>query len=59
MQAPLYAESQSAKGAHNHKNFRDSEGHWFGLTTRARVAYASKDRVGQDTISYEDLADPK
>ncbi len=41
------------------QNFRDSEGHWFGLTTRARVAYASKERVGQDTLSYEELADPK
>jgi len=40
-------------------HFRDPEGHWIGLTTRARVIYASKDRVDQDTITYEDLADPK
>ncbi|KZL02004.1 Iron uptake protein A1 precursor [Pseudovibrio sp. Ad5] len=40
-------------------NLRDSEGHWFGLTTRARVIYASKDRVAQDSITYEELADPK
>ncbi|QDZ03368.1 Fe(3+) ABC transporter substrate-binding protein [Nitratireductor mangrovi] len=39
--------------------YRDSEGHWFGLTTRGRVVYASKDRVEQDTITYEELADPK
>ncbi len=39
--------------------FRDPEGHWFGVTTRARVVYASKDRVDQDTITYEELADPK
>jgi iron(III) transport system substrate-binding protein len=39
--------------------YRDSEGHWFGLTTRGRVVYASKDRVAQDTITYEELADPK
>jgi iron(III) transport system substrate-binding protein len=39
--------------------FRDPEGHWFGLTTRARVVYASKGRVEQDTITYEELADPK
>lgn len=39
--------------------YRDSEGHWFGLTTRARIVYASKERVTQDTISYEELADPK
>lgn len=39
--------------------FRDPEGEWFGLTTRGRVIYASKDRVTQDTITYEELADPK
>jgi iron(III) transport system substrate-binding protein len=38
---------------------RDSEGHWFGLTRRARVVYASKDRVKQESITYEELADPK
>ncbi|MEW5962216.1 MAG: Fe(3+) ABC transporter substrate-binding protein [Pseudomonadota bacterium] len=38
---------------------RDPDGHWFGLTQRARVIYASKDRVKQDAISYEELADPK
>ncbi|MDA4847225.1 Fe(3+) ABC transporter substrate-binding protein [Hoeflea poritis] len=41
------------------ENYRDPEGHWYGLTTRGRVVYASKDRVPQDTISYEELADPK
>ncbi|WP_209001973.1 Fe(3+) ABC transporter substrate-binding protein [Stappia albiluteola] len=39
--------------------FRDPEGHWFGLTSRARVIYASRERVEQDTITYEELADPK
>lgn len=29
------------------------------LTTRGRVVYASKERVAQDEITYEDLADPK
>jgi len=38
---------------------RDPEGHWFGLTRRARVVYASKDRVPQDAITYEELSDPK
>ncbi|HYD16363.1 MAG TPA: Fe(3+) ABC transporter substrate-binding protein [Hyphomicrobium sp.] len=38
---------------------RDPEGHWFALTRRARVVYASKDRVKQDAITYEELADPK
>lgn len=40
-------------------NYRDPEGNWFGLTTRGRVIFASKDRVKQDAITYEELADPK
>jgi iron(III) transport system substrate-binding protein len=39
--------------------YRDPEGNWFGVTTRARVVYASRERVRQDTITYEELADPK
>lgn len=39
--------------------FRDPDGEWFALTTRGRVVYASKDRVEQDKITYEELADPK
>jgi iron(III) transport system substrate-binding protein len=39
--------------------YKDKDGHWYGLTMRARVFYVSKDRVKQETISYEDLADPK
>ena len=41
-------------------DFRDPNGHWFGLTTRARIVYASKDRVSPaDITTYEDLANPK
>jgi iron(III) transport system substrate-binding protein len=40
-------------------NFRDPDGDWFGLTTRGRVIYASKERVKDTAITYEDLADPK
>jgi iron(III) transport system substrate-binding protein len=40
-------------------HLRDPGNHWFGLTMRGRVVYASKDRVKQDSITYEDLADPK
>ncbi|MBL8791604.1 MAG: Fe(3+) ABC transporter substrate-binding protein [Rhizobiales bacterium] len=40
-------------------SLRDPGNQWFGLTMRARVVYASKDRVKRDTISYEELADPK
>lgn len=40
--------------------YRDPDNHWFGLTTRARIVYASKDRVAPGEITtYEDLADPK
>jgi iron(III) transport system substrate-binding protein len=39
--------------------YRDSDGIWWGLTRRARVVYASKERVKLDQITYEDLADPK
>jgi iron(III) transport system substrate-binding protein len=39
--------------------YRGEHNEWIGLTVRARVVYASKDRVKQDTITYEDLADPK
>ena len=41
-------------------NLRDPEGHWYALTTRARIVYASKERVAEGEITtYEDLADPK
>ena len=40
--------------------YRAASGHWFGLTTRARVIVASKERVKEGGIStYEALADPK
>jgi iron(III) transport system substrate-binding protein len=38
---------------------RDAYGHWFGVSERARVFYASKDRVSENAMTYEDLADPK
>ena len=39
--------------------YRDPEGHWAAVAIRARVVYASKARVQQNTITYEELADPK
>ena len=40
--------------------FRDAGDQWFGLTARARIVYASKDRVADGAVTtYEDLADPK
>ncbi|MFM7083966.1 MAG: Fe(3+) ABC transporter substrate-binding protein [Hyphomicrobium sp.] len=40
-------------------SLQDPEGHWFALTRRARVFFVSKDRVKEDTLSYEDLAQAK
>ena len=41
-------------------NLRAADNTWFALTTRARIVYASKDRVAEGEITtYEDLADPK
>jgi iron(III) transport system substrate-binding protein len=41
-------------------DYRDPADHWFALTTRARIVYASKDRVAPGEVtSYEDLASAK
>lgn len=41
-------------------HLRDPGNQWFGLTTRARIALVSKERVKDGELqSYEDLADPK
>lgn len=41
-------------------NLRDEGNQWFGLTTRARIVYASKDRVAPGEITtYEDLVNEK
>ncbi|PTE23652.1 iron ABC transporter substrate-binding protein [Cereibacter changlensis JA139] len=40
--------------------FRDPDDRWFGLTTRARIVYASKERVADGEVTtYEDLASDK
>ncbi len=40
--------------------YRATDNQWFGLTSRARIVYASKDRVKDGEVTtYEDLADPK
>ncbi|HKY88035.1 MAG TPA: Fe(3+) ABC transporter substrate-binding protein [Pseudorhodoplanes sp.] len=39
--------------------YRDPNGLWYGISMRARVLYASKDRVKDSAITYEQLADPK
>jgi iron(III) transport system substrate-binding protein len=41
-------------------NLRSPDGLWFALTERARIVYASKERVAEGEVTtYEDLADPK
>ena len=40
--------------------FRDPDNHWFGLTPRARIVYADKDRVADGEVTtYEDLGRPE
>ena len=39
--------------------FRDPAGNWFGLTIRARLIYASKERIQENDITYEELASSK
>jgi iron(III) transport system substrate-binding protein len=42
------------------KALRDPGDQWFGLTARARIVYASKERVAAGEVTtYEDLANPK
>lgn len=40
-------------------SLRDPNGHWIGLTQRARVVYASKERVTETAVTLEELAGPK
>ena len=41
-------------------DLRSPDNLWFGLTTRARIVYASRDRVADGEVTtYEDLADPR
>ncbi|MCB2116877.1 MAG: Fe(3+) ABC transporter substrate-binding protein [Rhodobacteraceae bacterium] len=47
-------------GANIPAEFRDPGNQWFGLTSRARIIYASKERVADGEVTtYEDLANPK
>ncbi len=40
--------------------FRDTDGHWFGLTNRARIIVTSKERIAEGEVTrYEDLAKPE
>lgn len=39
--------------------YRDPEGHWLGLTRRARLFVVSGKRVSTNTMTYEELAEPR
>jgi len=39
--------------------FRAKDGAWLGVSARARVIYAAKDRVKDESLTYEDLANPR
>jgi iron(III) transport system substrate-binding protein len=40
--------------------FRDPDGHWYGLALRARTIMRSSERVGPDEVTtYEGLGDPR
>ncbi len=41
--------------------YQDVDNQWFGITTRARAVYSSRDRVGKlgDDFTYADLATPE
>lgn len=39
--------------------YRDADGHWCGLTMRACVIDAPKERMKQDTITCGELSDPR
>ena len=61
VEAELTQSVQSSVIAENVPDiYRDPENLWLGVTTRARIVYASADRVGKDEIThYGDLANPK
>jgi len=51
------AVSSNALATNIPAQYRDPDGHWFGLTTRARIIVSSRDRVGEgEILDYEDLA---
>ena len=60
-QADVFATVSSDKlNAAVPAHLRDPDGHWVGLSQRARVIFYAKDRVSPDELStYEDLASDK
>jgi len=60
-QANVLAKTQSATLNNTiASNLRHPDGLWYGLTTRARVIFVSRERMITDgPMTYESLADPK
>jgi len=55
----LQAADSKVLAANVPAQYRHPDGLWYGLTLRARLIYASKERVPEGTITrYEQLADP-
>ncbi len=55
----LQAVDSPILGSNIPAQYRHPDGYWFGLTTRARVIFAHKDRVKPGEVTtYEDLAAP-
>lgn len=52
---PVAAESLSRVAA----PYRDPDGQWVALSLRARVFYASVDRVSETALTYADIAGPE
>ncbi len=56
----LQATQSSVLSKNIPQQYRHPDGLWYGLTTRARIIFAHKQRVKPGEVSsYEDLADPK
>jgi len=56
----LHAVESDTLRANIPQHLRHPEGLWFGLTTRARIVLASRDRVSPEEVtSLADLANPK
>jgi len=56
----LQATQSSVLSRNIPQKYRHPDGLWYGLTTRARIIFAHKRRVGSGEVTrYEDLADSK
>ncbi|WP_299860660.1 Fe(3+) ABC transporter substrate-binding protein [uncultured Hoeflea sp.] len=54
--APVQSEALTSRVP---EALRHPDGHWFGVSTRARVIFYDKDKVSEPPQTYAALADPK